>query len=73
VDVQRARQLLAGVLFGLAGGGAAAFLAIQGVAFAIGLPAEAIFTEPWLASLGYAVWVVIGLILSAVFLRRMRS
>jgi membrane protein implicated in regulation of membrane protease activity len=72
VDVQRSRQLLAGVLFGLAGGGAAAFLAIRGAAFVIGLPAEAIFAEPWLAILGYAVWVGIGVILSAAWLRRMR-
>jgi membrane protein implicated in regulation of membrane protease activity len=73
VDVQRARRLVASVLFGLAGGGAAAFLAIQAAAFVIGLPIEATFTEPWLAVLGSAVWAAVALILSAAWLRRMRS
>ncbi len=73
MDRQRALRLVAGVLFALAGGAAAAFLVMQGVAIAMGLPAEATFTEPWLGVLGYAVWVGVAMVLSAAWLRRMRS
>ncbi len=73
MDREHARHVVAGVVFALAGGAAASFLAVRGMALLLGLPAEAAASDAGLARLGYGVWAVVALILSAAWMWRIRS
>ena len=68
----RVREAVGGLIFALAGGAAAAFLAVSAIAVVLGLPPEAAKFEPALTLVGYAVWVAAALILDALWLRRFR-